>query len=202
MKGSWDTNLAFVTLATLTVGSALLVVTLRNLVHAALMLGVSFIGVAGLYLLLNAEFIAAAQILVYVGAITVLILFAIMLTRGAATGPLPPSWNAITLGGVTALSFLLVLSLFIRRRAWPETYDPAGVADTTRVLWVQFMTTYLVPFEVASIVLLVALVAAIVLAQGEDTVSVPLKTGVIYDEGGQSPDARQQGSELPAGGPR
>lgn len=201
MKGTWDSNLAFVILATLTVGSAVLVVTLRNLVHAALMLGVSFIGVAGLYLLLNAEFIAAAQVLVYVGAITVLILFAIMLTRGAATGPLKPSWNAMTLGGVTALSFLLVLSLFIRRRAWPDVYD-AGVADTTRVLWVQFMTTYLVPFEVASVVLLVALVAAIVLAQNEDTVSVPPKTGGIYDEGAESPDARRQGGELTAGGPR
>lgn len=202
MTGSWETNLAFVTLAALTIGSALLVVTLRNLVHAALTLGVSFVGVAGLYLLLNAEFIAAAQVLVYVGAITVLILFAIMLTRGAETGQLQPSWNALTLGAVTALSFLLVLSMFIRRRAWPETYDVTGVVDTTRVLWMQFMTTYLVPFEVASVVLLVALVAAIVLAQEEDIVSVPPKFGAVYDEGGISPDARPPAPEATTGGPR
>src|SRR5215813_4520141 len=78
-------TVAFYAIAIVLVGSALAVVLLRNIVHAALFLAVFFGAAAGIYVLLNAEFIAIVQILIYAGAVTVLVLFSIMLTQGAAT---------------------------------------------------------------------------------------------------------------------
>lgn len=169
--------LAFVTLA-----SGVAVVLLRNLVHAALMLGLSFVGVAGLYLLLHAEFMAVAQVLIYVGAITVLILFAIMLTRqvmGIGTGPV--SMQRLV-GFATALAVFLVLVRFMYRREWPGIFDNTEVLNAPTVLGRQLLTTYLIPFEVASILLLVALVVAIVLAKDEAVVSLTPKLNTIYEE--------------------
>ncbi|HEY3413720.1 MAG TPA: NADH-quinone oxidoreductase subunit J [Armatimonadota bacterium] len=174
--------ISFVALALLTLVPAVLVVTLRNLIHAALCLGVSFVGVAGLYLLLNAEFIAAAQVLVYVGAITVLILFAIMLTQGLTGttfgGPTHSQWP---IGLATAGVMMVLLGTFLMRQPWPLQTDPGIVANTPQVLGIQLLTTYIIPFEVASIVLLAALVAAIVLASGEEVVPVQ-HINEIYDD--------------------
>ncbi|HEY3267614.1 MAG TPA: NADH-quinone oxidoreductase subunit J [Armatimonadota bacterium] len=176
-------DIAFVGLALLTLAPAALVVTLRNLIHAALLLGCSFVGVAGLYLLLNAEFIAAAQVLVYVGAITVLILFAIMLTQKLADNRFAgAAYNQLGWGLFVAAMVFLSLGKLIASQTWPAMYDAAPVADTTRVLGVQLLTTYIVPFEVSSVLLLVALVAAIVLARDEEPVSVPAHLNEIYDD--------------------
>jgi len=178
-------NFTFISLGIITVGSAVLVVTLRNLIHAALMLGVSFVGVAGLYLLLNAEFIAAAQVLVYVGAITVLVLFAIMLTQGlAGRAPgLASHYQAIVGVTVSALTFTLI-GLFIWRHVWPGYYGntPDPVPNTTWVLGMQFVSTYIIPFEVTSILLLMAMVAAIVLSRDEAVTTVEALDNVIYDD--------------------
>jgi NAD(P)H-quinone oxidoreductase subunit 6 len=179
---------AFLALGMLTLVPAVLVVSLRNLLHAALCLGVSFVGVAGLYLLLNAEFIAAAQVLVYVGAITVLILFAIMLTQGATGATLSVATHSqALLGGVTAGVVMMILGAFIIQQPWPMLEDPGIVMNTPRVLGLQLLTTYIIPFEVSSVVLLVALVAAIALARDEDTVSVEQKTNTIYGADAETP---------------
>lgn len=161
-------NFTFIALGVITVGSAVLVVSLRNLIHAALMLGVSFVGVAGLYLLLNAEFIAAAQVLVYVGAITVLVLFAIMLTQGLARSDpsRPTHFQAITGAMVAFMAFALIGTL-LWQHAWPAAGALNPPSHTTRLLGLQLLTTYIVPFEVASLLFLMAMVAAIVLARGE-----------------------------------
>ena len=74
-------HIAFLILAGITLGSALLVVSLRNIFHSLLFLALSFLGVAGIYLLLSADFLAAAQVLIYIGAITVLLMFALMMTH-------------------------------------------------------------------------------------------------------------------------
>lgn len=161
-------NLTFLALGFITLVSGILVVTLRNLIHAALMLGVSFVGVAGLYLLMNAEFIAAAQVLVYVGAITVLILFAIMLTQGISGGRfLGPVHYQPMIGATVAALLFLVMGRFVWLHAWLEPYGNAlqPVPHTPRILGMQLLTNYIIPFEVSSILLLVALVAAIVLAR-------------------------------------
>jgi len=159
---------AFAVFAAITLVSALMVVTLRNLFHCALFLGMSFIGVAGLYVLLNAEFLAAAQVLIYVGAITVLIMLAIMLTQrimsartrrvviGGYLGfPVAAGIAAALIWGFSSADALSPLRLSQERADW---------ADWTSSLSVSLLAPYLLPFELASVVLLVALVAAVVLA--------------------------------------
>ena len=155
----------FAVFAAITVISALMVVSLRNLFHCALFLGVSFIGVAGLYVLLNAEFLAAAQILIYVGAITVLIMLAIMLTQRIMSVRVRQVVMGGYLGGPVALGIAAALIWKFRYAAGlflPRPYVPDG--GWTKPIAVALMAPYLLPFELASVVLLVALVAAVVLA--------------------------------------
>src|ERR1051326_693492 len=126
-------SLGFVSLVLVTITAAMGVVTTRNVVHAAVFLGGSFMGVAGLYLLLDAPFIAAAQVLIYVGAITVLILFALMMTaqttlrEGTAERP----WKLLA-GIVALVLFGGVLFPAIRRASWAS--GAAGPRDTLKWL--------------------------------------------------------------------
>lgn len=155
---------AFFALAGLTLLSALAVVTLRNLLRSALALVVTFIGVAGIYLLLQAEFIAAVQVLLYVGAVTVLILFAIMLTERLMEARLRQFtgkwWLAVPLV-VLVLALIVVSILGAVWVEWPRaTFPEEPVASLGEVL----MTRYALPFEIASVLLLVAMVGAIVVA--------------------------------------
>jgi len=175
-------DVIFLALAFVTLASGVAVVLLRNLVHAGLMLGLSFFSVAGLYLLLHAEFLAVAQVLIYVGAITVLILFAIMLTRQVIGTDTAPVSTQRLVGFATALAVFLVLVRFMYRREWPGIFDNTEVLNAPTVLGRQLLTTYLIPFEVASILLLVALVVAIVLAKEETVVSLTPKLNTIYEE--------------------
>jgi NADH-quinone oxidoreductase subunit J len=177
---------AFVVLLFVTIISAVVVVTTRNIVHAAVFLAFSFIGVAGIYLLLDAPFIAGAQVLIYVGAITVLILFAIMLTaQTVMREPRRTLETKLVAGVVSVVLFAAVLAPNLVRAEWavhpgeptggrsaasrPPGRLPAapGPYDSLRLLSQGLLGTYLFPFEVASVLLLVALVGAIVLAKEE-----------------------------------
>jgi NADH-quinone oxidoreductase subunit J len=157
--------IGFFGLAGLTLLSALAVVTLRNLLHSALALAATFIGVAGIYLLLQAEFIAVVQVLIYVGAITVLILFAIMLTRRLMQRSLyqftAKWWLAAPLA-LLLFAGLMVPTLVNAR--WLERSKETMPADAVATLGNKLMTTWALPFEIASVLLLVALVGAIVVA--------------------------------------
>jgi NADH-quinone oxidoreductase subunit J len=164
----------FIILAVLIVGTAAMVVFSRNIIHAALWLVTSFGGVAGLYLLLEAEFIAIVQVLVYIGAISILILFAIMLTRHV-TGEGEQHFFSHWWGGliIAVALFAVVIVPTILSHPWAPTTPsaPAGAEGTdqpalagTVELGTAFMREYLLPFEIASIVLLVALIGAIVIA--------------------------------------
>ncbi|HEY3281215.1 MAG TPA: NADH-quinone oxidoreductase subunit J [Armatimonadota bacterium] len=164
-------------LALVVLGTAVAVVTLRNLFHCALLLGLSFFAVAGLYLMLQAEFLAVAQVLVYVGAITLLILFAVMLTQRVAGEPVTLGNRQKLLSAMACIAlFSSVLSM---EMATPWRVTGALVAQAaptggaapglTWDLGTQLLTSYLIPFEVASVLLLAALVGAIVLAK-EDRV--------------------------------
>ena len=155
----------FAVFAAITLISAIMVVSLRSIFHCALFLGLSFIGVAGLYVLLNAEFLAAAQVLIYVGAITVLIMLAIMLTERIMSVRM----RQIIIGGFLGLPVALGIAAALIwcfgdvHDLFPvETYVPEG--GWTMRLSQQLLTRYLLPFELASVVLVVALVAAVVLA--------------------------------------
>ena len=157
------TTLLFYAFATLLVFAALRVVTDRNPVHAALYLILSFFSASAIWMLLKAEFLAIVLVLVYVGAVMVLFLFVVMMLdidmaklRAGIWGHLP---FAVTIGGVIALEMAAVLvNAFISQ---PEV--AAGNIGDTKALGKIIYTHYLYPFEIASIILLAAMVAAVAL---------------------------------------
>lgn len=154
----------FLVLAAVTVIGALGTVLMRNIVHSAFYLVLSFIGVAGVYIMLQADFLFAVQILIYVGAVATLILFAVMLTRGIR-GEQPQNNNQIIPAGIMALLlFGAVLTPVILNTAWPASAVSAP-ETTTALLGQELMGTYALPFEVAGLLLLVALVGSIIVAR-------------------------------------
>ncbi len=173
----------FIVLATIVVMGSLGVVLLGNIVYSAFLLGGVFMAVAGLYLLLNASFVAAAQVLVYVGAVNVLILFAIMLVNKKEDLqpiqglPLRRLISAAVCTGLFALMFRVVLTT-----PWALPGPKAIGEKATERIGEHLFTDYLLPFELASVLLLMAMIGAIVLAR-RDLLSVDVGTG---DEVNQS----------------
>ncbi len=165
-------NIFFYGIAAVIVYSGIRVVTSNNVVHAALHLVAVLASVAAQYILLAAEFVAATQVLVYIGAIVVLFLFGIMLTR-AKIGADQELTNKHWLGGAaTALLLFGVMAYaLIDQYHWSETPLPADPriasvnGSNTATVSDSIFSTYLIPFEVVSVLLLAALVGAIVLAR-------------------------------------
>lgn len=154
----------FIILAAVTLGAALMTVTAQSMFRAALWLILAFFGIAGIFLLLHAEFLAVAQVLIYVGAISTLIIFAIMLSRGVMNRDQPrfnAQWGVV--GGFAALLFAGLLAV-VTRVVWP-VQAAAGPPDVIRQLGADFVGPYVVPFEVASVLLVVAMIGAIVIAR-------------------------------------
>jgi NADH:ubiquinone oxidoreductase subunit 6 (subunit J) len=168
-------TLVFWIFAVALVVSALLVVTLRNIVHSALALVVVFALAAGIYILLNAEFIAIVQILIYAGAVTILILFALMLTRISGQPITNPTnkqwWVAVVI--CTFLGACIVYAATASPRLIPNVAGsttgslPAvnNVVSIGQLLYSPTGYSYVLPFEIASLVLLVAIVGAIVIGR-------------------------------------
>jgi NAD(P)H-quinone oxidoreductase subunit 6 len=156
----------FYLVAALTVGSAAMVAFSRNIIYSAFSLLGAFAGVAGIYVFLGADFVAAIQLLIYVGGILVLILFAVMLTHritdvkitNRAAGKIP----ALAIVGV--LIGLLVQT--IRQTPWAKAKEVL-YTPTSAKIGDMFLQDYLLPFELASLVLLAALIGAVVLARKE-----------------------------------
>jgi NAD(P)H-quinone oxidoreductase subunit 6 len=157
---------SFGILALLMLTAALGVVLIPNIVYAAFLLGGVFISISGLYLLLNASFVAAAQVLIYVGAVNVLILFAIMLVnKQEAFQPLQRAWIRKVLTGLVCLGLFALLSTTVLSTPWVfATTTPAG-EDSIYLIGEHFFSDFLLPFELASVLLLMALIGAIVLAR-------------------------------------
>lgn len=161
-------QIVFILIAAATLGAALMVVSARNLVHSALWLIAALFGVAAVFVLLSAGFLAVVQVVIYIGAIAILIIFAIMLTRRIArdTGPrYNANWGwAVLLAAVVFGGLVWMLS------QWPgiNTALPAMSprADPLRALGVALVSPdyYVLPFELASVLLLAALIGAIVIA--------------------------------------
>ena len=151
----------FILLAVFTLGGGLAVVATRNVVQAALALLVSLLAVAGIYLILFAEFLALVQVLIYGGAIIIVLVFAIMLTRNAEYPRTSPN-KLWPLAALAALAVLGVLAPAFLINAVENT--EAQNAPFTGIAQSLF-TTWAVPFEVASLVLLVALIGAIIIAR-------------------------------------
>ena len=154
----------FIILSIITLGAALAVVTSKNLFHSALFLVLSFVGVAGLYILLEAGFLAAVQIMVYVGAISILIIFAIMLTHRLMAKDLVQRNAQWGISGLVALLLFAVLGFVLLRVNWPVVKANVS-AESISILGQELMSTYALPFEVASVLLLVALVGSIIIAR-------------------------------------
>lgn len=191
----WLEQLGFLLVALFTLGSALGVIIARRVLHAALWLLPTLVGVAGMYALMGAHLLFAMQLVVYVGAITVLIVFAVMLLEEEAVRDqlprfvrdrIPPRLKPTSeivmhyyggmqhvLGGVVAAGVLfVVLIAAIVEAAWFRSWrtlqpEPPGefVGDNVRYIGELFLTTHLLAFEIVSVVLLVALIGAVVIAR-------------------------------------
>ncbi|MBW4669309.1 MAG: NADH-quinone oxidoreductase subunit J [Cyanomargarita calcarea GSE-NOS-MK-12-04C] len=160
---------SFGILAVMMIGAALGVVLSSSIVYSAFLLGGVFISIAGIYLLLNGDFVAAAQILIYVGAINVLILFAIMLVNKRQDFvPVANAWVRQALTGVVSLGLFGLLSTMVLATPWAYSTPPTVGGESSIILIGEhFFTDYLLPFELASVLLLIAMVGAIILARRE-----------------------------------
>jgi NAD(P)H-quinone oxidoreductase subunit 6 len=156
----------FYLVALLTVGSAFMVAFSRNIIYSAFSLLGTFAGVAGIYVFLGADFVAGVQLLIYVGGILVLILFAVMLTHritdveitNRAAGRIP----ALIITGL----FIYLLIQTVRETPWVKVKEVV-YQPTTAKIGDLFLESYLLPFELASLVLLAALIGAVVLSRKE-----------------------------------
>ncbi|MGB4441870.1 MAG: NADH-quinone oxidoreductase subunit J [Coriobacteriia bacterium] len=157
---------AFYILAFAVLGGAVMMMATRNVVHATFWLLEVMVATAGIYLLLSAEFLALVQVLVYAGAVAVLTLFTVMLTlrrREDAVREFPVGWGALAIAALLTGGVLLVLSRFDPViAAMPETVPGIEVFGT------EMFTTWALPFEIASLVLLAALVGAVWWTGGEE----------------------------------
>lgn len=147
--------------------SALMVVSLKNIFHCALMLIVCLAGVAGIYILLHAEFLAAAQVLIYVGAVSVLMIFAVMLTSQLTSHKIVQTNKNAMIAFLACLIFALGVWLLATQSSawnWSAQELPANNIESIGKL---LMTQFMLPFEVVSILMLAALIGAIVLAREE-----------------------------------
>jgi NADH-quinone oxidoreductase subunit J len=155
----------FFVFAFITLVSAFIVVFSRNIMYAAFALLFTFFGVAGLYVLLQADFLAVTQVLIYVGGILVLLLFGVMLTNNIVSVDIKT--GAIQTIPALALVAIVAGSLAgIFYSTWRGTVAPPGtVTGTTTALGGLLMTVYMVPFEIVSVILLVALIGAAKMAR-------------------------------------
>jgi len=200
------TSTLFLILAALGIAAALGTVLARNLVHAALYLVAFFFLVACQFVLLEAEFLAAAQVLVYIGAVAILLVFGIMLTRnvrGDETTAAPWTWSIPA--ALVALGFLSVLVVGIEREAGLNSRPPwraiqarpavgpdplsrttpqaRAVDDMGRTLGNELMGRFAVPFEIAGLLLTAALIGSIALARQEEDLGEPTPTQLNHRTG-------------------
>jgi NADH-quinone oxidoreductase subunit J len=160
----------FIILALVTVIGAIGALSLRNLIHCALSVTVAFAGLAALYLQLDSQFVGFAQILVYIGAVAILIVFAVLLTRGSEAPEqsiLSSSW----LKGIgVALAVFGVLAGIIVRSSVTHGSLPSAPEPSIRQLGEQLMTIYLLPLEVIGLLLTAALIGAVIIAMHDKEV--------------------------------
>jgi len=159
---------SFALLAAMMLGTALGVVLLDNIVYSAFLLAGVFISISGLYILLNAGFVAAAQILIYVGAVNVLILFGIMLVNKRQDFvPVEKAWIGKAATALVCLGLFGLLGTMVVATPWTLSSAPIAGDDALVVIGKHFFSDFLLPFELVSVLLLMALIGAIVIARRE-----------------------------------
>lgn len=162
-------TLMFYLAAFLCIGSALVVAFSRNIIYSAVSLLFSFVGVAGIYAVLAADFLAITQILIYVGGILVLILFAVMLTNAIGETRSSNRSSSKIFGTLLALVIFAALSVLAVTMPWKGMDNPNAnsAGPMTRAIGDALLGPYLLPFEVVSVLLVVAMIGAVVIARKE-----------------------------------
>ena len=158
--------LAFYLFAAVTIVSAIVVVSARSIIYSAFALLFTFFGVAGLYVLLGADFLAVTQILIYVGGILMLLIFGIMLTTKAFEVPIRSETLHVVPAIVITGAIMGTLVGIMLRTNWYQVKN-IKFEPTTKLIGTKLMTDFILPFEVASVVLLVALLGAVIIARKE-----------------------------------
>jgi NADH-quinone oxidoreductase subunit J len=154
----------FLIIAVLTIAASVAAMTLRNLIHCALAVAVAFVGLAATYLNLNAQFVGFAQILVYVGAVAILIVFAVLLTRGGEPSTeqvFSKSWLA---GIAVAMAVFGLLAWAITRSVLNTGEVPAAPEATVKQIGDALMTRFVLPLEVIGLLLTAAMIGAVIIA--------------------------------------
>ncbi len=157
-------TIGFYTFGLVAVGGALGMVMARRLVHSAIFLVASFLGVAAIYVLARADFLAVVQVLIYAGAIMILMLFAIMLTPRQEETRRAGQWGQTMAAVLVAASFFVVSAFSLQGTKWPVVSTLPDQA-TTETIGQVMLSSYVLPFEMASVLLLAAMVGAILIAR-------------------------------------
>jgi len=159
--------LVFAAVSLVTLGGAIAVVTNKNVLHSAYYLVLAFVGIAAVYVLLEAPFIAVIQVLIYIGAIAILIIFAIMLTRRLMSKDMEQRNNQWIWSALGALALFGVLGWLVYNANWP-VIEAAVPKEPITLMGEELLSTYVVPFEIASVLLLAALVGSILIGRERD----------------------------------
>ena len=158
-------HLAFWSLAAMTIGGATMIIFSRNLIHAVIWMVISMLGIAGLYLTLSADFIAVVQVLIYVGAISVLMLFAIMLTPRAERDN---AEGSLLIPAISVAFLLGVAMVYVAIDTDWGAVREAPIGEQARIIGESLINEYVLPFEIGAVLLTAALVGAIALAREDD----------------------------------
>lgn len=160
-------DIAFILVAAFVLICAFVVVFHNKIIYSAFALLFCFLGIAGIYIFLNAEFLAGTQLIVYVGGISVLILFGILLTKNIYDVSSKEASTQRVFGGLISVAFLGGLIYLINNVDW-KVGTPKPVENSTVEIGKLFMSDFLVPFEIAGVLLLVALIGAVVIGRDTD----------------------------------
>lgn len=160
-------TLAFAILAILTIASAVAAMSLRNLIHCALAMVGAFGGLAALYLQLDAQFVGFTQVLVYIGAVAILIVFAILLTRGGEA-PEKNLFSSSWIWGVVVAAAVFATLAWAIKNSLASDRQPPPVEATVRQIGDALMTRFVLPLEVIGLLLTAAMIGAVIIAMREE----------------------------------
>ncbi|MDP5276836.1 NADH-quinone oxidoreductase subunit J [Chengkuizengella axinellae] len=160
-------NLLFIFFSMLVIIGAVFLINLQKVVHMVIALATTFISLAGLYVLLEAEFLAFVQVLIYAGAMTILMIFGIMMTKHDRQNEEPkrPLHNGLLLLG--SIGFFFIIYLAIQEAAFP-IQEFTSVEENTELIGIDLFTWHVIPFELVSVLLTVAFIGAIIVAKREE----------------------------------
>jgi len=178
--------------AAVALAGAIALVRARNLIHGIIGLFATLVAIGGLYLLLGSEFLAAMQLFVYGGAVTVLVLFALMLAGPKVATEAAPSRGVAWIAGVVSAAFFVAVGAVLWRTGWQLA--PPHIHDTASIATILF-SRYVLPFEIAGLSLTIALIGAVVISREDDIASA---TAVVISRDDDLPTPAHAPAEQPA----